>query len=209
VPIDEPLYPVNLRIAGHRCLVVGGGRVALQKARGLRACGAIVDLVAPSALDELQAIADRWEARPYGRGDVRGYRIAMAATDDATVNAQVHADGVAHGTWVNSADQPEACTFVLPSVVRRGPMTIAIGTGGQSPAFATWLRRTIEDLVTDDHELLLALCARRRAEVHESGASTEGLDWQSAIAEALACIRRDDRDGAWHALVEGTTPAPG
>ena len=197
MPVTAPLYPVGLIVAGRPCLVVGGGAIALRKANGLLACGATLTVVAPRLHPELAALAEAGaltvERRAYRRGEVVGYRLAMAATDDPAVNAAVYEDGEAAGVWVNAADEPAACSFTLPAVARRGPITVAISTGGHSPALATWLRRHVEAELGEEYEVLLALLSEVRAAMLAVGQSTEGLDWLSALdSNMLELIRAGD-----------------
>jgi len=111
----------------------------------------------------------------------------MTATDDPAVNAAVAADATAAGIWVNSADDPANCSFILPAVARRGTVTVAVSTGGASPALATRLRDDIASTVlTERVEAAAADLARQRDEVHASGASTESIDWTQRVADALA-----------------------
>jgi siroheme synthase-like protein len=191
MPVDTPLYPVNLVVDGVACLVVGGGAIAARKAAGLHACGAKVHVVAPEVGAEVRALAGvTWEERPYAVGDVAGYRLVMAATDDPGVNAQVYEDGSAADVWVNSADDPDHCSFTLPAVSRRGPLTVAVSTGGHSPALAAWLRRHVDSEMGAEYETLLALLSEERARVRAGGHSTESLDWQKALdSDMLALIR--------------------
>jgi siroheme synthase-like protein len=191
MPLAAPGYPVNLIVAGLPCLVVGGGPVAARKAAGLVACGARVHVIAPEVDAEVRVIEGvTWENRPYRAGDVSAYRLVMTATDDAEVNAAVFADGQRAGIWVNSADDPDHCTFTLPAVSRRGPLTVAISTGGHSPALAAWLRRHVDEEMGEEYETLLSLLSDERERVRKKGVSTEGLDWQSALdSDMLALIR--------------------
>ena len=158
MPVDGPLYPVNLVVAGRRCLVVGGGRVAAQKATELVACGAEVHVVAPR-IDPATAAIDGvvCHARAYEPGEVEGYRLAITATDDPDVNERVFLDGEAAGVWVNSADDPAHCAFTLPSRVRQGPLLVTFSTGGNSPALATWLRRRFSEEIGPEYLTLMGL----------------------------------------------------
>ncbi|MGH9247413.1 MAG: precorrin-2 dehydrogenase/sirohydrochlorin ferrochelatase family protein [Acidimicrobiales bacterium] len=186
MPVDAPLYPVGLVVAGRRCLVVGGGRIAARKVDGLVAAGAAVTVVAPDVLDEIAVQPEvTVRRRPYERGDVRGFQLVITATDDPAVNAAVFEDGEAAGVWVNSADDPANCSFILPAVLRRGPVVVTVSTSGQSPALASWLRDRIGDEVVGDDAgtLALELSAERDA-LHAAGQTTEGLDWVPRI-EAL------------------------
>ena len=146
MPVDEPLYPINLRLQGRRCLVVGGGTVALSKVLGLLEAGADVTVVAPEINDEIASLEGVVvQRRTYRHGDLDGYRIAIAATGDLEVNRAVFLEGEATGVWVNAADDPENCTFTLPGRIRRGPLLVTFATGGNSPALASWLRRRYTD----------------------------------------------------------------
>ena len=194
MPVDEPLYPVNLRLAGQPCLVVGGGVVATQKARGLLECGALVTVVAPEVGDELAALDGvTCQLRPYAVGDVDGYRLVITATDDPEVNRAVHSDGERAGIWVNSADDPENCDFTLPSKIRQGPLLVTFATGGHSPALATWLRRRYTAEFGPEYVTLIDLLAEARQELQAAGRSTEGLDWQPALDSGMLELIREGR----------------
>jgi siroheme synthase-like protein len=162
MPVEGPQYPVLLDLRGRPCLVVGGGRVALGKVRGLLAVDATVTVVAPDVFDELAQLDVTVVRRPYEAGDLAGVRLAVAATDDPAVNHRVFLDGEAAGVWVNSADDPENCAFTLPAIARQGPITVAVSTGGHSPALASWLRDRLADEVGPEYEVLLQLLTERR-----------------------------------------------
>ena len=190
----SPLYPVNLVVEGRSCLVVGGGEVAARKVAGLLACGARVHVVAPYVGDEVKGQSGvTWEERPYRSGDLFGHRLVVAATDDRGVNEAVYRDAEAAGVWVNGADDPEHCSFTLPSVVRRGSLLVTVSTGGRSPALARWLRERLEEEIGPEYEVLLGLLAEERETIKASGRSTEGLDWRSALdPDMLGLIRSGD-----------------
>ena len=193
MPDPRPQYPVNLVVDGRPCLVVGGGAVARRKADGLLECGAAVTVVAPEVDPELAARPVRVERRPYRRGEASGYRLVIAATGDPQVNQAVFDDAEAAGVWVNAADDPLRCSFTLPSVARRGPLQVAVSTGGQSPAMAAWLRRRIEADLGGEYELLLSLLSEARATIQKAGRSTEDVDWLSALdSNMLELIRAGD-----------------
>jgi len=191
MPVDAVQYPVNLIVEGRRCLVVGGGNVAARKAAGLRACGADVHVVAPAIGDAMRRVDGvTWEERPYRAGEVAGYRLAVAATGDANVNRAVFDDGEAVGVWVNSADDPASCSFTLPAVARRGPVTVTVSTGGHSPALAAWLRERFEAQLGPEFETLVDLLATERAAMQAAGRSTEDADWKRALdSDMLELIR--------------------
>lgn len=191
MPVDAPLYPVNLVVSGRRCLVVGGGPIAARKAEGLLACGAAVHVVAARVGDEVRRLPGMtWEERDYARGEVSGYRLAVAATGDPVVDAAVFADGEEAGVWVNSADDPAHCSFTLPAVVRRGPVVLTVSTGGHSPALAVWLKEWLAAEIGPEYELLASLLSAQRDEVRAVGRSTEDFDWRKALdSDMLDLIR--------------------
>jgi siroheme synthase-like protein len=189
--IESPLYPVNLVLAGRPVLVVGGGAIAARKVAGLLACGAQVTVVAPEVVDELtgdpSVVVER---RTFAAGDCAGQWFVVAATDDRGVNAAVAADATAHGVWINAADDPDNCTATLPAVLRRGDLTVAVATGGRSPAVASWLRDRIAADLGPDIDQLLTLVADVRRELQDAGQSTEGLGWRAALdSDMLVLIR--------------------
>jgi precorrin-2 dehydrogenase / sirohydrochlorin ferrochelatase len=186
-------YPVVLDLSGVPVLLVGGGTIASRKAEGLRAAGARVTVVAPDVLDTLAAQVAEVRARRYAATDLDGHRLVMTATDDPAVNAQVAADARAAGVWVNSADDPEHCTFILPAVARRGPVVVAVGTGGSSPALARHLRdRIAGEVLTPEVEAAADDLSAQRAAIHAEGGSTEAIDWSERVRAALdrAAVRR-------------------
>ena len=195
MPVSAPAqYPVNLVLTGKRCLVVGGGKVALRKVEGLLACGADVTVIAPDVHPDLQADPSvTVKQRPYVEGDAArgGYRLVITATDDTAVNQQVHDDADGAGIWVNSADDPERCTFTLPAIVRNGPLMLTVATGGHSPALASHLKaRLAEEYGGEDYRTLVALLEEARSDLHAEGRTTEGLAWQTALdSDMLSLIR--------------------
>ena len=194
MPVDDPLYPANLLIAGRRCLVVGGGRVAARKAEGLLACRAVVHVVAMAVGPDVRALAGlTWEERPYRAGEAAGYRLVMTATGIPEVDAAVFADGEAAGVWVNSADDPTHCSFTLPAVARRGPVMLTVSTGGHSPALAGWLKERLAAQVGPEYEVLAGLLSEERDAVRAEGRSTEGLDWRSALDSDMLDLIRSGR----------------
>jgi len=200
VAVEYPQYPVNLLVAGKRCLVVGGGEVAVRKARGLLDCGAQVTVVAPTlspGLDELAAhvpdAALTVQRRRYRQGEAAGYWFVVAATDDAGVNGAVYGDGEKAGVWVNAADDPASCSATLPSVMRRGPLQVAISTGGHSPALAAWLRSHVEAEMGEEFRVLLELLSEEREALKAQGRPTADLDWRRALdSNMLEMIRAGD-----------------
>jgi precorrin-2 dehydrogenase/sirohydrochlorin ferrochelatase len=202
VALPEPrlarAYPVNLILEGRPCLVVGGGSVAARKVEGLLACGAVVHVVAPEIDDEIRGWSEvTYDERPYRRGDVSGRRLVIAATSSSAVNRDVYSDCEAEGIWVCGADDPENCSFTLPSVVRRGSLVLTVSTGGRSPAVSRWLRERLEAMFGPEYEILLDLVADHRAAVKAGGGRPMYLDWQKALdSDMLDLIRSGDLDSA-------------
>src|SRR5947207_258783 len=145
--LETPLYIACLRLSGRSCLVVGGGEVGLEKVEGLLACDAEVILVAPEAEPELEAYAAegsiRWEPREFRDDDLDRRFLAIAATNDTDVNISVYDGAERRAMLVNVVDVPPLCNFILPAIVRSGPLAIAISTAGASPALAKRMKREI------------------------------------------------------------------
>lgn len=178
-PIDDG-YPIVARLAGRRVLVVGGGRVALRKVQGLAAAGAAVTVVAPEVVDALAHLPGvTIRRRAYEPGDLAGHLLVIAATDDPAVQQQVFDDGERAGVLVNSADDPDRCSFILPAVARRGPVIVSVSTQGRSPALAGHLRDLLANALPEDLEAIVAAAAQRRDEIHAAGGSTENEVWPS------------------------------
>ena len=133
----ERCYPLFLDVTGRRCVVVGGGPIAEGKVTGLLAAGADVTVVSPAVSARAGRGGargpDRHRARAYRDGDLAGAALAFAATGDVAVNAAVAAEGGRRGVWVNAADDPAHCDFILPSVVRRGALAVAVSTAAPAP----------------------------------------------------------------------------
>jgi precorrin-2 dehydrogenase/sirohydrochlorin ferrochelatase len=179
-------YPIMLELAGVPVLVVGGGVVALRKVEGLLKASAEVTVVAPSIVDAVHALPVRVVCRSYEIGDLDTVRLVITATDDPAVNAAVAADATSRGIWVNSADDPANCTFTLPAVARDGAVTVAVSTGGASPALASHLRGEIEGWLAEIGAAGAAVTlAAQRSELHAEGVSTESIDWADRVRASL------------------------
>ena len=179
-------YPIMLDLSGVEVLVVGGGMVAHRKIEGLLRAGAKVTVVAQSAIDSIRSMPVLLVVRGYEPADLDDVLLVITATDDPAVNASVSADAIARGIWVNSADDPANCTFTLPAVARDGAVTVAVSTGGASPALASHLRGEIEDWLGQigAADAAVALAAQRR-ELQADGVSTESIDWSDRVRTAL------------------------
>jgi precorrin-2 dehydrogenase / sirohydrochlorin ferrochelatase len=148
---DKRYYMACLDVAGRSCLVVGGGSVALEKVRGLLECGASVTVVAPQVVDELLELGVEVVRRGYRESDLDGRVLVIAATSSSSVNRSVFADAEERSLLCNVVDVPELCSFILPAVLRRDPIAVAVSTGGASPALAQRIRDDIADLIGPEH----------------------------------------------------------
>jgi precorrin-2 dehydrogenase / sirohydrochlorin ferrochelatase len=160
--LATPFYIACLKLSGRRCVVVGGGEVGLEKVEGLLACDADVTLVAPEAVPALEALAAEgsisWTQRPYaGRDDLEGVFMVIASTDDTDVNIAVYDDAERRAMLVNVVDVPPLCNFILPAIVRTGPLAIAISTAGASPALAKRMKREVSELFGEEYAQLAVL----------------------------------------------------
>jgi precorrin-2 dehydrogenase len=159
--LDTPFYIACLSLRGRRCLVVGGGEIALEKVEGLLACDARVVVVAPLLQPVLAELATEgsieWEAREFAPADLEGTFMAIAATDDSEVNIRVYELAERRAMLVNVVDVPPLCNFILPAIVRTGPLAIAISTAGASPALAKRMKREIAEQFGDTYAQLAVM----------------------------------------------------
>ena len=168
-------YPVNLDIQNRKCLVVGGGSVGTRKVMTLLECGAIVTVVDPDVAEELLELAEKnmieLKKRHYESSDIEGMFLVIGATDNEELNWQINKDAERQNKLCNIADRPEACNFILPSIVNRGNLVIAISTSGKSPAFAKKMRQDLEKQFGEEYDEFLQLMGaiRKKAlsEKHE------------------------------------------
>ena len=194
-------YPVVLDLAGRPVLVVGGGTVAERKVEGVLEAGAIVTVVSPTTTDTLARLEREGRImvrrRAYRPADLRGATIVFAATDDRIVNAAVATDARKHRIWVNAADDPDHCDFILPSVLRRGSLLVAVTTAGRSPALARVVREHLEAVLGEEYAALVDLASDVRRELRALGAAPSAEAWTRAlggddIRHLLAEGRRDE-----------------
>lgn len=184
--------PVFLQMTGRRCLVIGGGAVAERKIAGLLEVGARVTVISP---DITEAIV-RWSkqnsidfiARRYRAGDLAEFEIVFLATDDAETNTAAYNEGSERRVWVNAADDPAHCDFILPSVLRRGDLTVAVSSGGGSPALARTIREELELYFTGEYELLTQLAAEVRDELQRRAITLPFETWRKALSGGVRQI---------------------
>jgi precorrin-2 dehydrogenase/sirohydrochlorin ferrochelatase len=178
-------FPIFLEMTGRRALVIGGGAVAERKIASLLEAGAQVTVISP---DVTETIA-RWSkeksinltARCYQPGDLAGYELAFVATGDEAVSSRAYNEGQERGVWVNAADDPAHCDFILPSVLRRGDLTVAVSSGGGSPALARTIREELEIHLSQEYEQLAKLAAEARVELHKRSLNVPFENWRRAL----------------------------
>ncbi|MGD9751669.1 MAG: NAD(P)-dependent oxidoreductase, partial [Acidimicrobiia bacterium] len=184
-----PGLPLVLDLDGRDVLVVGGGPVAAAKARQLVAVGARVTMVAPhfDAASEPAGSAGlpvQRRRRAYRPSDLNGCWLVITATDDEDVTAAVAADAAAARVFHNAADRPEHCSATLMALHRRGDVTVAVSTGGRSPAAAGWLRDRLAATIDAGAERAVRVAAAARDRIRAAGRSSEGLAWRDLLDEA-------------------------
>ena len=207
-------YPLFMDLAGRACLVVGAGAVAARKVRSLLECGARVTVVGErpaAAFRALERRGARLLQRRFRAGDVARQALVFAATDDSAVNAAVAAAARRRGIPVNAADDPPNCTFIVPALVRRGDLTVAVSTGGKSPAAARLVKERIASMLGDEYAALVRLLGAHRTAMKEQvpGQARRARAWKRMLdegildalrmgsgREALATLRRCVADAA-------------
>jgi precorrin-2 dehydrogenase/sirohydrochlorin ferrochelatase len=195
------IYPVGLHVEGRHCVVIGGGEVAARKVESLLEAGALVTVISPKLGDELAERAARGEVthlpRAYGRGDLAAAFLAFAATDDEETHAEIAREAEEEGVLLNVVDRLRWCTFIVPSIARRGDLTVAVSTGGSSPALARRVREEIEGFVGPQYERAALLLGRVRRHLQER--EPRGEERQRILnglvrSELIDLLRRPDTD---------------
>ena len=180
-------YPLFVDLTGRACLVVGGGAIAEGKVQGLLTAGARVTVVSPALIESLTeaARAGRIEhrARAYRHGDLAGVTLAFAATGEPAVNAAVAAEGRRRGVWVNAVDDPAHCDVIIPAVVRRGALTVAVSTGGVSPALARAVREELDRHLGDDYAALVDVAGEVRRALRAGHRRVDARAWHDALTD--------------------------
>lgn len=211
--------PLFLKVRGQQCLVVGGGVVAARKAALLLRAGAQVKVVALELHEQLQALAKREvisvQQGPFSEAEMKGARLVIAATDDNSLNEQVYQMAKAHGILVNVADCPQRCDFILPSIVDRSPVVVAVSSGGASPVLARLLRARLETLIPQSYARLAQFAARYRGRVKQCivEASARRIFWekvlQGSIAERIFAGQEREAERALETALVNGEPSQG
>lgn len=183
--MTSPYYPVFLNIRGKKCLVVGGGEVALRKVKTLLDHGANVEVVSTSLCSELSRMARDGVIQLFQRGyeieDLQNTLIVVAATDDSKINERVANDARRQSTLVNIVDDPQLSDFIVPSYFTRGDIIIAVSTSGKSPALARKIRTELEKKFIPEYAQLALLASEVRSELKQEGITVDGDDWQKVM----------------------------
>ena len=162
-----PPLPVMLNLSGKRCVIVGGGPVAVRRAKALQEAGAAVTVIAPNIEPGLTAPPLELHHRPYQAGDLAGAFIVVIATDDPGVNEAIARDAQTAGVLVNRADNPDAGDFTVPAHAHHGPITLAVHTGGASASASATIRRQLSDALDPDWPKLIKLAAGFRPVIQQ------------------------------------------
>lgn len=195
-------YPVVLLLHDKRAVVIGGGSVAERKVKGLLACDADVTVISPEITADIQTIVDEsrcaWRAKSYEASDLEDADIVFAATDDEDVNVRVYRDATNVRLMVNVADRPELCSFYLPSVLRRGNLSIAVSTQGSSPLLARKIRKDLETQFDSVYESYVDVLHGVRSRVNESVPAKDRLAFwdQATDGRVLELLKCGDRAAA-------------
>lgn len=178
-------YPLFLDIRKKKCVVVGGGKVALRKVEAFLEHGANVEVISPVLCPELihmaQSSAIRTLQRSYEAGDLKDALIAIAATDNTEINEGVADEARRRGILVNVVDDPQHSDFIVPSYFKRGDITIAVSTSGRSPALARKIRSKLENDLGDEYTRLVLLVSEVRSELKRQKFAIDSNVWQEVL----------------------------
>ena len=182
---QSPYYPVTLNIQGKKCLVVGGGEVALRKARMLLEHGANVVSISPAFCREINALAKdgaiRTIQREYDVSDLDDAFLVIAATDNAGVNSKVAVEARKKGILINVVDKSDISDFIVPSFFIHGDIIVAVSTSGKSPALARKIRSEIETELKAEYAQLAVIASDVRSELKKKGVTVSAADWREAL----------------------------
>ncbi len=211
-------YPIYVDICNKNCLVIGGGTVALRKTRALLDAGARVRVVGSHFSPAIKDLKNKYKhfsckKKKYSTRDLSGIFLVIAATDDAVTNEKITRDAQQRGLLINVVDKPRLCNFIVPSIVRRGDLTISISTGGISPALSRMIRLDLEKYFGYEYRDLLAILKTVRARIMRLSSGNKKWLWKKIINRGM--LDRIQKKGKKEARSvintmihkkEGTTP---
>jgi siroheme synthase-like protein len=181
----SPYYPILLNVQGKKCLVVGGGNIALRKVQMLVEHGANVEVVSRTFCPELSRLAKdgaiRAIHRDYKAEDLDDSFVAIIATDDSEVNEMVATEARRMGILTNVVDKPDSSDFIVPSYFRHGDIIVAVSTSGRSPALARKIRGELETYLKHEYAQLAVIASEVRSELKEGGIAVSADDWQEVL----------------------------
>jgi precorrin-2 dehydrogenase/sirohydrochlorin ferrochelatase len=190
-------YPIFLDLQGRRCIVIGGGAVAERKVEGLLAAGAEITVVSPETSEGLRLLLAQRSLkhlpRKYQHGDLAGYALAFVAIDDGATAAAVFSEARAAGVWINCADAPSCCDFILPAVIRRGQLAVAISSGGASPAATRAIREEFESHLTEELAQLVQTASEVRADLRQRSIHARAESWNEALKREFRLLLRQGK----------------
>ena len=182
-------YPIFIEMTGRPCAVVGGGVVAERKVEALLNAGGAVTVISPSLTGPIHSWVAagkvRYLGREYRPGDLSGFEMVFVATNDRKVNPVVSQEARERGVWVNAADDPPHCDFILPSVLQRGNLVVAVSSGGSSPALSRAIREDLESYFTEEYAEVAQVAAEVRRELRQRSVSPDAKAWRQALGDGF------------------------
>jgi len=207
MPLMSTYYPIFLNIQGRKCVVVGGGEVAERKVQSLVEHGAFVTVISPRLSQGLAKLVKKGTIqllmRDYQPGDLENALIVIAATDNTTINREVAREGQQNGVLINVVDDPKHSDFIVPSLLRRGDISIAVSTSGKSPALSKKIRTELERIFDPEYSSLVFLISEVRQILKRNGINIDGDAWQKGldIEALLAMLKEGSFDQAKQRLI--------
>jgi len=195
---STPYYPIFLNLQGKKCVVVGGGKVALRKVTALLDCGADITVISPKPHAQILKLfknkALQLVRRNYEPGDLRGAALSVAATHAKKINGKVAKEAKKDGIMVNVVDDAALSDFIIPSSFRRGDLSVAVSTSGRSPALAKKIRAKLEKTIGMEYANLVSLTAEIRSEIKRKGLRVSVKAWQESLdLESLILLLKAGR----------------
>ena len=191
-------YPVFLNLTGRRCVIIGGGQIAEGKITKLLESAAEIIVVSPDATQGIRDFAQagkiELDLRKYQPGDLQGAFLAIAATNDRVVNQEIFQEAEKQGILLNAVDDMPRCSFIAPSVVNKGPVTVAISTGGASPALARKLRENMKVSSVLDWAEATSVLSKARQIIKEKKIAIDPQRWQCCMTDEILKLTQDNQE---------------